>query len=237
MPLPPPLAELAREPGRAAILLDVDGTLAPIVADPDASSVPEETRRELRRLAGRYALVACLTGRTAERAREIVGVDELEYIGEHGLELASEAEEWLPVLDRLSESALWPVERKRLTLGFHYRTAEDEEAALAVLRQVARAGEEAGLVARWGRKVLELRPPVDATKGTAVVHLLHARGIDRALFAGDDLTDLDGFDAMEQLGLGVKVAVTDPEGPAELRERADVVVESTEELRELLRQL
>jgi trehalose 6-phosphate phosphatase len=237
MPLPPPLLELARAPERAAVLLDVDGTLAPIVSDPAASTVPEETRAELRRLAGRYALVACLTGRTAARAREIVGVEELEYIGEHGLELAQEAEEWLPVLERFSATTLWPVERKRLTLGFHYRNAEDEDAAVAVLRQIARAGEEAGLVARWGRKVLELRPPVDATKGTAVVHLLHGRGIDRALFAGDDLTDLDGFGAMEQLGYGVKVAVSSPEGPAELRERADVVVESPDELRELLRQL
>jgi trehalose 6-phosphate phosphatase len=237
MALPPLLAELAREPGHAAILLDVDGTLAPIVADPAASAVPEETRAELRRLAGRYAFVACLTGRTAERAREIVGVDEIEYIGEHGLELAREAEEWVPVLERFAETTLWPVERKRLTLGFHYRTAENEPAAVAVLEQIARAGEEEGLVARWGRKVLELRPPVDATKGTAVVELLRRRGIDRALFAGDDLTDLDGFGAMEQLPLGVKIAVASAEGPVELRERADVVVEGPAQLRELLREL
>jgi trehalose 6-phosphate phosphatase len=237
VPLPPPLVELARAPQEAAILLDIDGTLAPIVADPAASAVPESTRAELRRLAARYAFVACLTGRTAERARQIVGVDELEYIGEHGLELAREAEEWLPVLDRYAETTLWPVERKRLTIAFHYRTAKDEEAAVAVLRQIARSAEADGLVARWGRKVLELRPPIDAHKGTAVVHLLERQGIHRALFAGDDLTDLDGFGAMEQLELGVKIAVASPEGPAELRERADVVVADTAELRELLRQL
>jgi trehalose 6-phosphate phosphatase len=237
MPLPPPLAELARAPDEAAILLDIDGTLAPIVTDPAASAVPEETRAELRRLAGTYAFVACLTGRTTERAREIVGVDELEYIGEHGLELAREAEEWIPVLDRFAQTTLWPVERKRLTVAFHYRTAEDEDAAVAVLRQIGGQAEEAGLVARWGRKVLELRPPIDAHKGTAIVHLLERQGIHRAMFAGDDLTDLDGFGAMEQLDLGVKIAVASPEGPVELRERADVVVADTEELRELLRQL
>jgi trehalose 6-phosphate phosphatase len=237
MSLPPPLVELARMPERSAILLDIDGTLAPIVADPAASTVPEETRTELRRLAAKYALVGCLTGRTREKAREIVQVDEIEYIGEHGLELADEAERWLPALDRLSGSVSWPVERKRLTAAFHYRTAPDEAAAVAVLEQVARAAEAEGLVARWGRKVLELRPPVDAHKGTAVVHLLERRGIDRALFAGDDLTDLDGFGAMEQLEHGVKIAVASPEGPAELRERADVVVADPAELRELLRQL
>jgi trehalose 6-phosphate phosphatase len=237
VPLPPPLAELARAPERAAILLDIDGTLAPIVDDPDASRVPDETRAELLRLAGRYALVACLTGRTAERGREIVGVDGIEVIGEHGLELAPEAEDWLPVLDRFASTTLWPVERKRLTVAFHYRTAEDEAAALAVLRDIARRGEEAGLVARWGRKVLELRPPIDVDKGTAIVHLLERRGIHRGLFAGDDLTDLDGFGAMERLEHGVKIAVSSPEGPAELRERADVVVAGPEELLELLRQL
>jgi trehalose 6-phosphate phosphatase len=237
VPLPPPLAELARAPEQAAVLLDIDGTLAPIVDDPADSSVPEETRTELRRLIGRYGFVACLTGRTSERGREIVGVDELEIIGEHGLELAHQAEEWLPVLDRFSETTLWPVERKRLTVAFHYRRAADEAAALAVLGQIARNAEKEGLVARWGRKVLELRPPIDAHKGTAIVHLLEGRGLHRALFAGDDLTDLDGFGAMEQLELGVKIAVASPEGPAELRERADVVVADTRELRELLRQL
>ena len=237
MPLPPPLAELARTPEQTAILLDIDGVLAPIVDDPDASRVPDETRTELRRLAGRYALVACLTGRTAARARESVGVDGIEVVGEHGLELAPEAEEWLPVLDRFAATTLWPAERKRLTVAFHYRTAEDEKAALAVLRGIARRAEEAGLVARWGRKVLELRPPIDAHKGTAIVHLLEQRGIHRALFAGDDLTDLDGFGAMEELEHGVTIAVSSPEGPAELRERADLVVVGPEELRELLRQL
>jgi trehalose 6-phosphate phosphatase len=237
MPLPPPLAELARDAATAAILLDVDGTLAPIVADPRDSSVPEETRAELRRLAGRYALVGCLTGRTAERAREIVGVDEVEYIGEHGLELAPEAERWLPVLDRLAAGAGWPAERKRLTVAFHYRAAEDEEAARAALERIAREATAEGLAARWGRKVLELRPPIDADKGTAVVHLLDRRGIRRAMFAGDDLTDLDAFRAMEQLELGVKVAVASPESPTELRERADVVVEGPEQLRALLREL
>ena len=235
MELPPPLAEIASRPDEAAILLDIDGVLAPIVPDPSASTVPEPTRVELRRLSRKYALVGCLTGRTSEVARGIVGVDEIEYIGEHGLELALEAEKWVPALDRLATSSPWPVERKRLTAAFHYRTAEDEEAALAVLRPIATAAEREGLVARWGRKVLELRPPIDAHKGTAVVHLLEARGIRRALFAGDDLTDLDAFGAMEQLDHGVKIAVASPEGPVALRERADLDVPGPPELLDLLR--
>ncbi|MDQ4030423.1 MAG: trehalose-phosphatase, partial [Actinomycetota bacterium] len=225
MPLPPPLSELARDPSEAAILLDVDGTLAPIVVNPAESRVPEETRRELRRLVGRYALVGCVTGRPSEVAREIVGVDGIVYAGEHGLELDPEAERWVAELDRLVADASWPAERKRFTASFHYRTAEDEQAVVATLSKLADRARAAGLVARWGRKVLEVRPPVGADKGTALVHLLASRSLRRALFAGDDDTDLDGFGAMGELELGIKVAVDSAEGPPALREAAAVVVD------------
>jgi len=237
MPLPPPLAELASRPAQAAILLDIDGTLAPIVLDPADSRVPDETREELRRLAARYALVGCLTGRATEDARRIVGVAELEYIGEHGLELAPEAQLWLAALERVADRTTWPAERKRLTFSFHYRTAPDEAAALEALERVAEDARAERLVARWGRKVLEVRPPVDAHKGTGVVHLLERRGIRRGLFAGDDATDMDGFRAMDDLDLGVKIAVASPEGPRELARAADVVVDGPPELLELLRLL
>ena len=237
MGLPEPLVALAAAPDRAAILLDIDGTLAPIVPDPADSRVPDETRAELRRLAARYGLVGVLTGREADDARRIVGVDELEVIGEHGLELAPDAAEWRGALDRVAERAGWPAERKRLTLSFHFRTAEDETAARAQLEGVAEQARAEGLVARWGRMVLEVRPPVDAHKGTAVVHMLERRGIDRALFAGDDATDMDAFRAMDDLPVGVKIAVASAEGPQELARAADLVVGSPAELLELLRRL
>ena len=237
MELPPLLAELAREPERAAALFDVDGVLAPIVDDPAQSRVPDATRAELVRLAGRYALVGCVTGRSSEQARRIVGVDGVEYLGEHGLELAPDAERWIAALDRFVAGVEWPAERKRLTAAFHFRTAPDEQAARAVLEGVADRAQILGLAPHWGRKVLEVRPPVEANKGTAVAGLLRRRGIDRALFAGDDVTDLDGFDALDGLELGVKVAVASAEGPRELWERADVVVGGPGELVDLLRLL
>ncbi|HEY8842491.1 MAG TPA: trehalose-phosphatase, partial [Gaiellaceae bacterium] len=80
------------------MLLDVDGTLAPIVARPELAEVPEETRTELRRLVERYAVVACVSGRSGEEARRLVGVEGVVYIGVHGLELAPEAERWRETL-------------------------------------------------------------------------------------------------------------------------------------------
>jgi len=233
-----PLAELARLPGRAGILLDVDGTLAPIVARPEDARVPDETRAVLRGLCDRYALVACVSGRSGDDARRIVGVEGLVYVGEHGLELEPEAERWVARLaDFADETGEWPAERKRLTLAYHWRTAANESEALRVLERIAEHAAAEGLIVRWGRKVLELRPPVAADKGTAVRRLLGERGLTRALYAGDDTTDLDAFRTLDGLELGVRVAVASAEAPAGLREGADIVLGTTEEFRELLGRL
>ena len=90
------LERLAEDPGAAALLLDVDGTLAPIVARPELAAVPAETRDELERLARSYALVACVSGRTSKDAARIVGIPGLRYVGEHGLELDPEAPRRMP---------------------------------------------------------------------------------------------------------------------------------------------
>src|SRR6185503_12192799 len=158
------LARLRSEPGLAAVLLDVDGTLAPIVARPELAVVPEETRAEVRRLVGRYALVACVTGRTGEEAARLVGVEGVVYVGVHGLELAPEAERWRETLSPFADED-WPwLEDKGLTVAFHWRQAPDGDEAQRTLEAVAERAEAAGLVAHWGRKVLELRPPVEADK-------------------------------------------------------------------------
>ena len=232
-----PLSALAEAPERAAILLDVDGTLAPIAPRPDGARVPEETRAEVARLVGTYALVACISGRTGEDARQLVGVDGVRYVGSHGLELEPEAAAWSERIRSFAAGVDWPVEDKGLTVSFHYREATDEEAALSYLEAVAERAREAGLVPRFGRKVLEIRPPVHADKGTAIRHLLDEAALQRALYAGDDTTDLDGFRALGGLELGVRVAVSSDEAPEELVRTADIVVASPAELLELLRRL
>lgn len=231
------LGRLAEEPAKAAILLDVDGTLAPIVSRPELAFVPDETREELRRLAGRYGLVACVSGRTGEEAAQIVGIPDLVYVGEHGLELAPDAERWQQTIREFAAAVPWPVEQKRLSVSFHYRTAPDEETAVALLERVAESARAEGLRPRFGRKVLEIRPPVDADKGTAVRTLLAERGLRRALYAGDDATDLDAFRGLDGLEVAVRIAISSPEGPSDLGVAADVVIGSPAALLELLRQL
>jgi trehalose 6-phosphate phosphatase len=232
------LDRFAEDPGQAALFLDVDGVLAPIVPRPEDARVPEETRAELRRLNERYALVACISGRASVEAQRIVGISDLVYVGNHGLELDGEAAGWGERLQQFLADVAWPAtENKQLTASLHYRGSQDERAARAALEDVKTRAELAGFVARFGRKVLEVLPPLDLNKGTAVRHLLAERNLRRALYAGDDTTDLDGFRALEGLELAVRVAVSSDEGPRELREAADIVVGDPLEFVSLLRRL
>jgi trehalose 6-phosphate phosphatase len=232
------LERLAEDPGQAALFLDVDGVLAPIVPRPEDARLPDETRAELRRLNGRYALIACISGRSGADAQRIVGIPELVYVGNHGLELDGEAAGWGERLQRLLADVAWPAtENKQLTASLHYRGSQDEHAARAALEDVKARAEREGFVARFGRKVLEVLPPLDVNKGTAVRRLLAERDLSRAFYAGDDTTDLDGFRALDGLDVSVRVAVVSAEGPTELRDAADLAVESPEELLTFLRRL
>ena len=232
------LARLAEDPTRAALFLDVDGVLAPIVPRPEDARVPDETREELRRLNERYALVACISGRAGADAQRIVGVPDLVYVGNHGLELDGEAAGWGERLQQFLADVAWPAtENKQLTASLHYRGSQDEGAARAALEDIKTRAEHEGFVARFGRKVLELLPPLDVHKGTAVRHLLAERSLRRALYAGDDTTDLDGFRVLDGLDVSVRVAVASQESPPELREAADLVVANPEEFVSLLRRL
>src|SRR5512132_3030540 len=232
-----PLAVLASEPARAAIMLDVDGTLAPIAERPDDAGVPAGTRAELARLVGRYALVACVSGRPGAEVERMLGVAGLAIVGEHGLELEPEASAWADRMVAFARGVDWPAERKPLSVSFHFRRADDEAAARAYLTRVAESAAAEGFVPRWGRMVLEIRPPVEAHKGTAVRTLVARAGVRRALYAGDDRTDVDAFRGLDGLELGVRVAVGSPEAPPELLAAADVVVDGTEGVLELLRAL
>ncbi len=134
------------------------------------------------------------------------------------------------------------LEDKGPIVAFHWRGAADEAAARSAVEQIAAQAQEAGLTTHWGRKVLEVRPPVPFDKGAGVRRLLEEAGpaITAALYAGDDRTDLDAFRALGELAAEgkvehvVRVGVESEEGPPEIRERADVVVDGPPGVRELL---
>jgi trehalose 6-phosphate phosphatase len=234
------LGRLAAEPAETGLFLDFDGVLAPIVGRPENAAIPEETRRELARLVARYPLVAVVSGRAGDDVRTRLGVDGIVCVGSHGLELEPQAEGWRQTLAAFAADAAWPpdeIEMKGLAIAFHFRDREDEAAAIRELDAIAEAAREDGLVARYGRKILEVLPPVGSHKGTAVRRLIEEHGLRRALAAGDDTTDIDSFAALDGLEVAVRVAVASNEAPAALLDAADLIVGSTDEFLTLLRQL
>jgi trehalose 6-phosphate phosphatase len=254
------LRPITADPSRSALFFDVDGTLAPIVERAADAQVPKETSLLLARLSRRYARVACISGRSAADVRRLVGVGGIAYAGSHGAELlepnasepriAPEFQRFEPEVKSFVRDRDSPdlrvlrirIEDKGPIMTFHWRGAPDEDAARARVEELAREAEAAGLWTHWGRKVLEIRPPVPIDKGQAV-HELMDEPARAALYAGDDKTDLDGFAALaalvdeSRLEHAVRVGVRSDEGPREIVEEADLVVDGIEGMQQVLAEL
>jgi len=254
-------AALRADPLRAAVLLDVDGTLAPVVRDPDQASVPELVRRQLLLVTERYGFVACVSGRRASVARRIVGLGTIPYAGNHGAEVLrrgaaapevdAEAERWTSrvhaVADRAGDERLRAAGLRREDKGpivaLHWRAADDEARAEDLARDIATNAQEAGLVVYEGLKVIELRPPVAIGKDRAVRKLLAGVPVDVALYVGDDRTDVDAFSGLREMVAegclrdALCVGVQSAEAPAELLDSADLLVPAGDGVRSLLRAL
>lgn len=259
--LPDALAPLRAYPARSAVLLDIDGTLAPIVERAADAHVTEPTRQLVIEAAKKYALVACVTGRRASEARAMISVGTITYLGSHGAELLRpgwvkaaldpELKAWADRMQSFSRDLdLAEMRRHRVRLedkgpilAFHWRGAPDEEAARATVETIANEAEKAGLRPHWGRKVLEVRPPVAFDKGSGVARLISDADVDFALYVGDDRTDIDAFRALGELAESgaiagaVRVGVSSEEGPSEIAEETDFVVDGTEGVRRLLEML
>jgi trehalose 6-phosphate phosphatase len=258
---PEALAPLREDPAHAAILLDIDGTLSPIVDLASDARVPEATRQLVTELAKRYGVVACVTGRRASEARALVSVGTVSYLGLHGAELLRAG--WThPVLDE--QVAHWArrvqefgrevdtydvrrlrvrIEDKGTILAFHWRGAPDEDAARAAIDSIAARAESAGLRTHWGRKVLEVRPPVRIDKGAGISSFLADEDVNTAMYVGDDKTDLDAFRALAdlaneaRLNHALRVGVRSDEGPDEIASEADFVVDGPSGVTDLLTML
>jgi trehalose 6-phosphate phosphatase len=255
------LAPLREDPTHSAVLLDVDGVLAPIVRHAEDARISEPLRSVLSAVARRYLLVACVSGRRASDARRIVSIGSIAYVGNHGGEVLPasgtqphvdpELRAWGRRVQAFAREAdTRELHRLRVRLedkdtiaGFHWRGAPDEEAARAAVKRVAADAERAGFHTHWGRKVLEVRSPLQIDKGVGVRKLLRGTDVTRAMYAGDDATDLDAFRALrelveeDELKTAVRIGVRSDEGPAEIEREADCVVEGTPGVQRLLQSL
>lgn len=244
------MAEIRRRMAdkRVVFFLDYDGTLTPIVDDPDQALLSDEMRAAIEGLA-RNCTVAVVSGRGLDDVRRHVGMDRIFYAGSHGFEIAGprgwrkEHEQgtiFLPVLDqaeaelheRLSSVPGIRIERKKFAIAIHYRKALDKDIPAvedAVDRVEANHPE---LQKSAGKKIFELRPQANWHKGKAVLWLLEALGLDGAdvlpFYIGDDVTDEDAFRALRDGGIGIVVR----DGPR--RTAARFALQDPEEVRRFL---
>jgi trehalose 6-phosphate phosphatase len=216
--------EIAGRSRRVAVFLDYDGTLTPIVSQPENAWLSDSMRQTLRELAAR-APVAILSGRDLDDVRRRVDIDSIVYGGSHGFDIAGPgglrrqmATEFLPNLD-VVEKELHEVldgvpgarvERKLFSVAAHYRNVKENDVA-AVERAVAAMPARHSKLRRIdGKKVYELLPDIAWDKGKAVIWLLETFGLDREnvrpVYIGDDRTDEDAFRALQQSGIGILVS-------------------------------
>jgi trehalose 6-phosphate phosphatase len=268
-PLPTPatpagqdgLRALLARPGHAVIALDFDGTLAPIVADPEQARAHPEVVAVLAALAPKVAAVAVVTGRPAEVAVrhggfvEVPGLEHLVVLGHYGAErwdartgtvsapaphpgVAAARDELPGVLEGVGQGA-W-IEEKGRAVAVHTRRAADPQAAFEALRApLTELATRHGLIVEPGRLVLELRPP-GMDKGVALLEYVREIDATSVLYAGDDLGDLPAYAAVDKLrsdGTPGLLVCSGSDEVTELRERADVVVDGPEGVVRLLRGL
>jgi len=244
---------LGRSP--LAFISDIDGTLAPIVARPEEAVISPRCRLLLKELLERGVRIALITGRPLDVARAMVALEGITYAANHGLSLWLEGEETPVMLDEyvgrvqqvMREIAGGGIpgvtlENKGPVLALHYRGAVNEEAARkAILRAVQASPAARAFRLHEGRKVMELRPPVDIDKGTALAALVPRLSAAAVICLGDDTTDIDMFRAVGRLreaGLpGVTVAVRSEEATPEVLASADYWVDGVPGVERLLAEL
>jgi len=215
---------------RLLLMLDFDGTLAPIAPTPADAEMPAETRLALERLSGSPGCtVIVVSGRALSDVRDKTGVGGITYVGNHGLEMARPNEEPRllarpqsdAVMTRMKENlttALAPfegviIEDKGYSLAVHYRMVRSDDrprVKAAVHETVEVYGGEGRMELGAGSMVLELRPPLGCDKGTIVAGLLESEARRNAvkpfaMYCGDDVTDEDAFKAIRGRGWAVLV--------------------------------
>jgi trehalose 6-phosphate phosphatase len=203
----------------SAVVTDIDGTVSAIAPTPAEAMVDPGAKAALALLAERLAAVAVVSGRAPQDGAAMVGLPELIYVGNHGLERIARGTPWThPVAAaaqpsiaaalaeiesaaRAGDDLPWLlVENKGVTGTIHYRLAPDQAAAIALLEPLTRAAADRhGLRLTLGRMIFELRPALAVNKGTAIRELALDLGLRGIVFFGDDVTDVDAFRTLREL--------------------------------------
>ncbi len=243
----------------AAVVCDIDGTLAEIAATPGEAKLAPGARDAMNRLIELVEVVAVVSGRSAPDASLMIDLPGVLVIGNHGFEWLRNGERIVDpsvqavipdvataLSDIASQIALEPalmgtiVENKEISGSIHYRQTAHHDLSRARLFDLASVeADRFGLKVTEGRMVIELRPSVEINKGVALRHIIERERLNGMVFLGDDVTDIDGFRVLtlmrDEYGFaGASIAVSDPEAKPEVIESADASVSGVPACIELL---
>lgn len=250
---------LAAQAGAVALCLDFDGTLSPIVDDPDEARPLPGVVELLGPLAARFAAVALVSGRPADYLVRHAAAPGVRYLGLYGLQEIRDGQVWVDPRLETARPAVVAAERdlrdsaavrdsgahledKEFAVAVHTRRVADPPRWASRIDRAARQiAERHGLEVVLGKLVWELRPAVHSDKGDAVRRVVADSGARAVAVAGDDLGDLSAFAAAAQLTAkgahGLRVAVRSAEAPPALLTEADLIVDGPQGLLEFLRRL
>jgi trehalose 6-phosphate phosphatase len=228
------LAQFARS--NVLVAFDYDGTLAPIVDDPEEARMRPETREHLTSLNRLYPCVVISGRAQADVLKRIRGAGVLEAIGNHGLEpwrrneeLSACVQEWLvPLREKLAPIQGVKIEDKLFSIAIHFRQSTEQRAAHEAILAAARELE--GVRILGGKLVVNLLPQGAPHKGTALMAARERLHCDTAIYVGDDETDEDVFSLEEPGLLGIRVGQVDSS-------RASFCIREQENIDELLQAL
>lgn len=245
--------ERFRKDKKTAVITDIDGTISKIVLDPDKAVISRIMKNTLRKLVNKFQLVGIITGRNVRNAKEMLEVDGLLYIGSHGLEylkddeiyIEPEVEEYLPIIKKVAQDIQTEelcsikdilFQEKGICLSVHYRKCEDPEGTRRKILDVI--NELEGLEnfkITEGRKVVDIRPKIGHDKGTILEKLVFENAVEKIIYLGDDVTDVDAFNKLKKLKgegkvNGVGIVVVSEEVPEFVKENASFYVNGVEEV-------
>ena len=243
-----------RKDVKTAVVTDIDGTISKIVLNPDEASVSQIMKVTLKKLVHKFSLVGVITGRNVKNAEEMLGINELLYIGSHGLEylkggeihIEPEVEKYLPIIQKIAQNIRGMKElcnipdilfqEKGLCFTVHYRKCEDP---MGTRRKILDTINEMEGLEKFkiteGRKVVEIRPKIGHDKGTILEKLVIENALEKIIYLGDDVTDVDAFNKLKGLkGEGkvnsISIVVVSEEVPEFVKESATFYVNGVEEV-------
>ncbi len=241
------------------LITDIDGTISQTAPTPQQAKVSPICRQHLSALCNHLALVAAISGRSAVEAKNMINIDEMVYIGNHGLERYTEghseftqdAQDYPPVIKAAIEE-LTPllstkgisIDNKRVTATIHYRLCPDHQSARQdILAAIEDSRHTKSLrIMQESKYAINLLPPVRMDKGTSILDLIQEYNLRGGVYLGDDLTDVDAFRAIHAAChdldfQGFAIGITSQEMPEKLAEEADFTLNGVDDVERFLKWL